>query len=162
LKALGCKPKLIFVTGGPCSGKGTQCAKLVEEFGYQHLSVGDLMRAESKNGSDFGKDLAKTMADGRLVSTETTIKILFNGMMANPARTYLIDGFPRAVDQAILFEQTLLEVGVILHFEVTKETMFARCMKRAETSGRADDNEETINKRVDTYFESSEPVVAYY
>lgn len=83
-------------------------------------------------------------------------------MMRNPAKAYLVDGFPRAVDQALLFEQTLLECQTILHFEVTKETMFARCMIRAETSGRADDNEETINKRVETYFQSSEPVITHY
>lgn len=102
------------------------------------------------------------MSDGALVPTEVTIKILFQGMLKNPAKAYLIDGFPRSADQAMFFEQNILECQTILHFEVSKETMFARCMKRAETSGREDDNEDTIKKRVDNYFETSAPVVEYY
>ena len=60
------------------------------------------------------------------------------------------------------FEQSLIECQTIIHFEVTKETMFARCMKRAESSGKEDDNEDTINKRVETYLETTEPVIDYY
>ena len=130
LKVLGCHPKVIFVTGGPCSGKKVQCAKIVEEFGYKHLSVGDLMREEAANPTtDDGKRLAKTMQDGALVPTETAIKIIFNGMVRNPAKSYVIEGFPRSIDQAMVFEQTLIEIQTILNFDVTKETMFARCMK---------------------------------
>jgi UMP-CMP kinase len=72
---------------------------LVEEFGYKHLSLGDLMRAEAANPTtDDGKRLAKTMQDGALVPTEVTIKILYQGMLKNPAKAYLIDGFPRSAD----------------------------------------------------------------
>jgi hypothetical protein len=66
-------PKITFVLGGPASGKGTQCAKLVEEFGYTHISVGDLMRAEKDRGSKDGEKIKKIMAEGGLVPFELTV-----------------------------------------------------------------------------------------
>jgi adenylate kinase family enzyme len=98
-KALGGNvPKVIFVCGGPASGKGTQCARLVEEFGFTHVSLGDLMRAEAEKPTKEGERLKKTMADGGLVPTETSVAILVNGMIAKPSKSYLIDGFPRSTD----------------------------------------------------------------
>lgn len=162
-KALGGNvPKVVFVCGGPASGKGTQCARLVEEFGYTHLSLGDLMRLEAEKPTKEGERLKKTMADGGLVPTEQTVAILVNGMIASPSPAYLIDGFPRSTDQALYFEQNVLECQKILHFEVTEQVMFERCQKRAESSGRTDDNPETMKKRVANYKETSEPVVEYY
>lgn len=79
-----------------------------------------------------------------------------------PSKTYLIDGFPRAIDQATYFEKNVIEAHSILYYEVPKETMLARCAKRAETSGRADDNPATMEKRVNNFFEHSQPVVDYY
>ena len=158
----GKTPKVIFVCGGPASGKGTQCSRLVEEFGYKHLSLGDLMRAEAEKPTKEGERLKKTMADGGLVPTEQTVAILVSGMVSNPSPAYLIDGFPRSTDQALFFEQNVLECQRILFFDVTEETMYERCMKRAETSGRADDNPETMKKRVTNYLETSAPVIDYY
>lgn len=83
-------------------------------------------------------------------------------MIANAAPAYLIDGFPRSTDQALFFEQNVLECQRIVHFKVSEETMFKRCQKRAESSGRADDNPETMKKRVANYKETSEPVIEYY
>lgn len=103
-KAIG-SPKIIFVLGGPASGKGTQCEKMVEEFGYTHISTGDLMRNEMASGTKEGDRIKKIVADGGLVPHELTVKILINALIANPSENYLIDGFPRAVDQAIYFEQ---------------------------------------------------------
>jgi len=97
----------VITIGGPASGKGTQCAKLVEEFGYTHISVGDLMRLEKDKvglkfitvkGTKDGEQIKKIMADGGLVPFELTVQILINGLIANPSKNYLIDGFPRAVD----------------------------------------------------------------
>ena len=82
--------------------------------------------------------------------------------MSSSSTNYLIDGFPRAVDQAKLFESHGLTPDKILFYDVPQETMIARCMKRAETSGRSDDNAETIKKRVQTYFNQTLPVVDYY
>lgn len=107
-KLLG-NPKITFILGGPASGKGTQCAKLVEEFGYTHISTGDLMRAEIAKGSKEGERIKKIVNDGGLVPFELTVQVLINGLIANPSKNYLIDGFPRAVDQAIYFEQHVCE-----------------------------------------------------
>lgn len=103
-KTLGYTPKVIFVCGGPASGKTTICNKLVEEFGYCHLAVGDLMRKKSLEPTKDAERLKKTMADGGLVPTEATVAIIVNGMIDNPCRAYLISGFPRSTDQAIYFE----------------------------------------------------------
>jgi adenylate kinase family enzyme len=98
IKAMLGNPKITFVIGAPGSGKGTQCDKLVEEFGYTHISTGDLMRIEGKKGTKEGEQIRKRMKDGLLVPYETTVQVLINALIANPSQNYLIDGFPRAVD----------------------------------------------------------------
>jgi adenylate kinase family enzyme len=81
--------------GGPGAGKGTQSAKLVEEFGYCHISTGDLMRAEIKSGSELGNKMKEIIDNGDLVPLDMTVQVLKNGVKANPAESYLFDGFPR-------------------------------------------------------------------
>ena len=133
-KMLG-NPKITFVLGGPASGKGTQCAKLVEEFGYKYISVGDLMRAEVDKGTKDGEKIKKIMAVGGIVPHELTVSLLINALIANPSKNYLIDGFPRAIDQAIYFEQNVMECQTVIFYEVSEETLIQRCMGRAKTSG---------------------------
>ena len=164
LKKLLDDPKIIFVLGGPASGKGTQCERIVQEFGFSHISTGDLMRAETSKGTKLGEQIKKIQKEGKLVPFEVTVQVLINGLIATPSKTktYLIDGFPRALDQANYFEKNVIEAHQILFYDVPKEKMLERCMKRAQTSGRADDNEVTIQKRVDTYFAQTLPVVDYY
>ncbi len=94
--------------GGPGSGKGTQCDKLVKDFGLQHLSLGDLLRDEVKQGSRIGRESSKLMAEGKLVPTSVSLELLKKAMCGSPSRDcqgYLIDGFPRAIDQAIAFHK---------------------------------------------------------
>lgn len=153
LKKLLGNPKIIFVLGGPASGKGTQCAKLVEEFGFTHISTGDLMRQEMDKKTKEGEKIVKIVQAGGLVPFELTVQILINALIATPSQNYLIDGFPRAVDQAIYFEKNVVEAHSILFYDVPQEKMLERCMKRAETSGRLDDNAETIKTRVQNYFD---------
>ena len=100
LKKLLDDPKIIFVLGGPASGKGTQCNKIVEEFGFSHISTGDLMRAEAAKGTKLGEQIKKIQKEGKLVPFEITVQVLINGLIATPSKTktYLIDGFPRALD----------------------------------------------------------------
>jgi adenylate kinase family enzyme len=95
--------------GGPASGKGTQCEKLVEEFGYKHISTGALMRAETQKGTKIGDDIAAIQKAGGLVPYQITVQLLINALIANPSKNYLIDGFPRAVDQATHFESEACE-----------------------------------------------------
>jgi len=111
------------------------------------------MRAEIAKGTKEGDRIKKIVADGGLVPFETTVTLLTNALIATQSKNYLIDGFPRAVDQAQFFEQQVVETQQVLYYEVPQEIMIERCMKRAETSGRDDDNAETIKKRIQQYFD---------
>jgi len=155
-------PKITFVLGGPASGKGTQCEKLVEEFGYTHISTGDLMRAEMKKGSKEGEQIAKIVGEGGLVPFELTVQVLINSLIATPSKNYLIDGFPRALDQAIHFETMCCEAQSVLYYNVPEEICIERCMERAKTSGRTDDNQATIIRRYQNYVDQTKPVIEMY
>ncbi|XP_069465218.1 adenylate kinase isoenzyme 1 isoform X2 [Ambystoma mexicanum] len=158
------KSKIIFVVGGPGSGKGTQCEKIVAKYGYTHLSSGDLLRAEVKSGSARGKKLAEIMEKGELVPLDTVLDMLKDAMLAKVAKSsgFLIDGYPREVKQGHEFEKKIAPASLLLYIDAGAETMTKRLLKRAETSGRADDNAETIKKRLDTYYKATEPVIAMY
>jgi UMP-CMP kinase len=155
---------VIFVLGGPGAGKGTQCANLVRDYGFTHLSAGDLLRAEQdRPGSEFGDMIRTYIKEGQIVPMEVTIKLLENAMTStiekNGNRKFLIDGFPRKMDQAVEFEGQVVKSVFTLFFDTSEETMRKRLLKRGETSGRADDNEESIKKRFRTFVETSMPVV---
>ncbi|XP_030853317.1 adenylate kinase isoenzyme 5-like [Strongylocentrotus purpuratus] len=156
--------KIIFVVGGPGSGKGTQCANIVSKYGFTHLSSGDLLRAEVASGSDRGKELTEIMEKGQLVPLDVVLALLKEKMIANAETStgFLIDGYPREVEQGAEFEKQIGECTFTLYFEVSDETMTARLLNRAKTSGRVDDNEETIKKRLATFHESTKPVVDCY
>lgn len=156
--------KIIFVLGGPGSGKGTQCDKIVQTYGFTHLSTGDLLRDEVASGSDLGKQLTQIMERGELVPLDTVLTLLRQAMLkkASTSKGFLIDGYPREVDQGKKFEADVAPVSSVIYFEVSDATMKSRLLKRAETSGRVDDNEETIVKRLKTFHDLTTPVVDYY
>lgn len=156
--------KIIFVVGGPGSGKGTQCEKIVQKYGYTHLSTGDLLRAEVSSGSDRGKKLSAIMEKGELVPLDTVLDMLRDAMIAkaDSSKGYLIDGYPREVNQGVEFEKKIAPPTLLLYVDAGKDTMVKRLLKRGETSGRVDDNEETIKKRLETYYKATEPVIAMY
>ncbi len=98
---------MIFVVGGPGSGKGTQCERIVAKYGYTHLSSGDLLRAEVASGSERGKQLNELMQKGLLVSNQFVLDMIKDAMLKNvsTSKGFLIDGYPRQVDQGIEFEK---------------------------------------------------------
>ncbi|KAI9747181.1 MAG: bifunctional uridylate/adenylate kinase [Lichina confinis] len=173
---------VIFVLGGPGSGKGTQCGYLVKDYGFVHLSAGDLLRAEQdRPGSEFGELIHRCIREGVIVPMEVTIALLENAVREamtesspsgdtnedkDPERKltgrFLIDGFPRKMDQAIEFERTVCESRFTIFFDCPIETMLERLLNRAKTSGRADDNPDSIKKRFRTFEETSMPVVDYF
>ncbi|XP_030063820.1 adenylate kinase isoenzyme 1 isoform X1 [Microcaecilia unicolor] len=158
------KSKIIFVVGGPGSGKGTQCERIVEKYGYTHLSTGDLLRAEVASGSQRGKKLSAIMEKGELVPLDTVLDMLKEAMIAKAdvSKGFLIDGYPREVKQGEEFEKKIGPPTLLLYVDAESDTMVKRLLKRGETSGRVDDNEETIKKRLDTYYKATEPVIAFY
>ncbi|KAJ3358219.1 Adenylate kinase isoenzyme 1 [Allomyces javanicus] len=157
--------KIIFVLGGPGSGKGTNCTLLKDAFHLTHLSAGDLLRAEVASGSPLGSELNRMMAEGQLVPMDVTIHLLREAMARAPATSngYLIDGFPRQVDQGKAFERLMHVVpAAVLFFDCSTEVMTQRLLKRGETSGRPDDNMASIKKRFKVFTEQTMPAVEYY
>eukprot|EP00158_Paraphelidium_tribonemae_P005648 Partr_v1_DN27445_c1_g1_i2_m71973 putative adenylate kinase len=153
----------IFVLGGPGAGKGTQCQNIVRDFHFVHLSAGDLLRAErNRPGSQYGELINNYIKEGQIVPMEITIKLLEAAMTESNATRFLIDGFPRKMDQAVAFEEQVCESAMILYFECPDDVMLQRLLKRGETSGRVDDNEESIRKRFVTFHETSYPVIENY
>ncbi|KAJ0116019.1 hypothetical protein N8I77_003896 [Diaporthe amygdali] len=162
---------VLFVLGGPGAGKGTQCSKLVSTYGFTHLSAGDLLREEQdRAGSEYGQLIKDYIKDGKIVPMEVTIALLENAMKAsiagNPTspkgRRFLIDGFPRKLDQALKFEESVCAAEFVLFYDCPEAVMEERLLERGKTSGRADDNEESIRKRFRTFVDTSMPVVEYY
>ncbi|GAW07507.1 MAG: UMP-CMP kinase [Lentinula lateritia] len=169
------KVTVIFVLGGPGAGKGTQCARLVEDFSFSHLSAGDLLRAEQhREGSEYGQLIQTCIKEGSIVPMEVTVKLLENAMTATLAERrsgegwtdgrgrFLIDGFPRKMDQAEKFEHDVGKATAVLFFSTTQEVMLDRLLERGKTSGREDDNVESIKKRFNTYKEQTMPVIEHY
>ncbi|KAG1170742.1 hypothetical protein G6F70_007487 [Rhizopus microsporus] len=158
---------VVFVLGGPGAGKGTQCENLKKDYGFVHLSAGDLLRAEQKReGSKYGEMINNYIKEGLIVPMEVTIALLEQAMkeaIANGQGTrFLIDGFPRKMDQAIKFEEVVVPSKLVLYFECPEEVMLKRLLKRGESSGRVDDNIESIKKRFVTFIETSMPVIDEY
>ncbi|KAF2454916.1 adenylate kinase-domain-containing protein [Lineolata rhizophorae] len=158
---------VIFVLGGPGAGKGTQCARLVSEYGFAHLSAGDLLREEQdRPGSQFGDLIRENIKNGVIVPMEVTIALLEAAMgrvmEGEGKRKFLIDGFPRKMDQALKFEEAVCPSAFTLFFDCPEDILLERLMKRGQTSGRSDDNAESIRKRFKTFVETSMPVVDFY
>ncbi|OMJ21443.1 Uridylate kinase [Smittium culicis] len=156
--------KVIFVLGGPGSGKGTNSQFLVKDFGFVHLSAGDLLRAErQRDGSKVGELISDYIKNGLIVPYEITISLLRDAIMDNPtAEKFLIDGFPRSLDQAVAFEASITNCQGVLYFECPEKILFDRIMKRSETSGRTDDNAESLKKRFAVFQNESYPVIEDY
>ncbi|KAF8738605.1 hypothetical protein AX14_010902 [Amanita brunnescens Koide BX004] len=166
---------VVFVLGGPGSGKGTQSAHLVKDFGFCHLSAGDLLRAEqNREGSQYGDLIRKCIREGTIVPMEVTIRLLKNAMdtvlredregdgWSDGRGRFLIDGFPRKMDQALGFEEQVCSSSLVLYYSTTEEVMLSRLMERGKTSGREDDNVESIKKRFYTYQSDTMPVIHHY
>ncbi|MED6158528.1 UMP-CMP kinase 3 [Stylosanthes scabra] len=154
-------PKVVFVLGGPGSGKGTQCSNIAKLFGYTHLCVGDLLRAESESDSKNGKMIKNAMNEGKIVPSQVTIKLLQQAMRKIGKDKFVIDGFPRSDENRAAFENvTGIEPAFVLYFDCPVEQMEQRLLSRNQ--GREDDKIETIKKRFKIFLECSLPVISYY
>lgn len=154
--------------GPPGSGKGTQSEKLIEKYGWIHLSTGDLLRKEMKEGTPLGKEAKSLIEKGHLVPDEVVIGMISSALEANPeAKGFLFDGFPRTVAQAEALDKLLnfrkTAINTVLFLTVNEEELIKRLVGRAETSGRLDDADPEIQrKRQDVYKNETLPVATYY
>uniref|UniRef100_A0A087YF80 UMP-CMP kinase n=1 Tax=Poecilia formosa TaxID=48698 RepID=A0A087YF80_POEFO len=166
------KPQVIFVLGGPGAGKGTQCSKIVEQaFNYTHLSAGDLLRAErGREGSEFGQLIDNYIKEGKIVPVEITISLLRQSMAETMTKDqtkncFLIDGFPRNEDNLQGWNRHMegkADVKFVLFFDCSNEVCIDRCLERGKSSGRTDDNRESLEKRIQTYLNSTRPIIEQY
>uniref|UniRef100_A0A8D0H6N1 Nucleoside-diphosphate kinase n=1 Tax=Sphenodon punctatus TaxID=8508 RepID=A0A8D0H6N1_SPHPU len=138
------KPVVVFVLGGPGAGKGTQCARIVEKYGYTHLSAGDLLRDERKRpGSQYGELIENYIKDGRIVPVEITISLLKRAMdetMTTNAQKnkFLIDGFPRNEDNLQGWKKTMdgkADVSFVLFFDCDNEPAGSQSLTQYSGSG---------------------------
>lgn len=157
------KPIVVFVLGGPGAGKGTQCQKIVDEFGYVHLSAGDLLREERKEGGPQGELIDSFIKEGKIIPVKITvglIKVAMEKAGKDGKSQFLIDGFPRNEDNLEGWNEVMdgvCDVRFVLFLDCPEQVMEKRLLSRGE--GRADDNIESIKKRFRTYIESTMPIV---
>lgn len=159
--------KNIIIFGAPGSGKGTYSDEIVSRYGMGHISTGDVLRAEIKNGTELGR-LAKGIIDkGQLIPDELMIDILAKVYDEQiPGKGVIFDGFPRTIAQAEALKKMLSErgheLGNMIELIVDEETLMARLLNRAKEQGRADDNEETIKARFQVYHKQTEPLAEWF
>lgn len=162
------KMKNIVIFGAPGSGKGTQSDKLIEEYGLGHISTGDVLREEIKKGTELGKTAQSYIDKGNLIPDELMVNILA-GVYDSFGRGHkgvIFDGFPRTIPQAEALKQMLSErgdkVAAMIELDVPEEELMKRLILRGQQSGRADDNEETIKKRLVVYHSQTQPLIEWY
>ncbi|CAM5135540.1 unnamed protein product [Eretmochelys imbricata] len=150
------KSNIIFVVGGPGSGKGIQCEQLAQKYGFTHLSVGDLLRCELTSSSERSKLIKDIMECGELVPGDIVLALLKEAMIASLGDTkgFLIDGYPRDVKQGEEFECKIGEPKLVLCLDCSTETMSNHLLNT--------DDAETVMKQIETYYQATEPMIAYY
>ena len=160
--------KNIVIFGAPGSGKGTQSDLMIEHYGLGHISTGDVLRAEIKKGTELGKTAQSYIDKGNLIPDELMISILANvyDSFGRGHKGVIFDGFPRTIPQAEALKEMLDErgdkVAAMIELDVPEDELMTRLIKRGQDSGRADDNEETIKKRLIVYHSQTQQLIEWY
>ena len=158
----------IVLFGPPGAGKGTQSAKLIENYGLIHLSTGDMLRKEISEGTVLGMKAKEIMDAGILVPDEVVIGIINSRIDSESgANGFIFDGFPRTIPQAEALDDLLKtkesEITTMLALEVEQQELVKRLLLRGEESGRSDDaNEDVISQRIAEYEDKTAPLAKYY
>lgn len=158
----------LILFGPPGSGKGTQAARLADEYNLVHISTGDLFRSEMEAGTELGRQANQFMSRGELVPDEVTIGILRNKMTSHrEAHGFIFDGFPRTVPQAEALDQLLSmldqQIDALIMLDVPEEEIVMRILLRGQQSVRPDDNdEEIVRNRYKVYLSKTAPIYDYY
>lgn len=157
-----------MIFGAPGSGKGTQSELIIKKYGLGHISTGDVLRNEIKNGTELGKTAAGFIDNGQLIPDNLMIDILagvYDGF-GKEHNGVIFDGFPRTIPQAEALKAMLSErghrVAAMIELDVPEDELMARLIRRGQESGRSDDNAETIKKRLGVYHSQTAPLVEWY
>ena len=157
----------VLLIGPPGSGKGTQGERLAARLGVEHIAAGDLLRAEVAAGTPLGEQVTDLMRQGELVPDVVVLGLLLPAVLrAAAGGGYILDGFPRTVEQADearkLAEQADASPDAVLYLDVDQAELIRRILRRAEEQGRADDTEETVRTRLRVFAEATRPLVDHY
>lgn len=158
----------LVLFGAPGSGKGTQSAKLIDEYGLYHISTGEVLRSHIARGTELGKTAEKYISKGNLIPDDLMIMILDDVLEreGKGKKGVIFDGFPRTIPQAEALEELLkkhdTELHAVVGLEVPEDELIERMLNRGRDTGRADDNPETIQHRLQVYHEQTSPLRDYY
>ena len=159
--------KNIVIFGAPGSGKGTQSDKMIEKYGLNHISTGDVLRSEIKKGTELGKTAASYIDNGQLIPDDLMVSILAGVYDSfGDHKGVIFDGFPRTIPQAEALKKMLDErgdkVAAMIELDVPVDELMKRLLLRGQQRGRDDDNEETIKKRLVVYHSQTQPLIDWY
>lgn len=159
----------VVIFGAPGSGKGTQSERIIKEYGLHHISTGEVLRDHIARGTELGKIADGYISRGQLIPDDLMVRVLASVLDDNPEKTskgVIFDGFPRTIPQAESLKKMLAERGSEVHavigLEVPEEELIRRMLQRGKETGRADDNIDTITKRLKVYHEQTAPLREYY
>ncbi|HEV3462498.1 MAG TPA: adenylate kinase [Actinomycetes bacterium] len=157
----------IVLLGPPGAGKGTQAARVACQFGAPHIATGDIFRANVAEGTELGRTAQEYMDRGDLVPDDVVIAMVAERLASDDCRAgFVLDGFPRTVNQAEALDRQLVEVGspldAVLCFEAAEEELLRRLAGRAAAQHRADDAEQTIRHRLEVFAIKTRPLIDYY
>ena len=160
--------KNIVIFVAPGSGKGTQSEKMIEKYGLGHISTGDVLRDQIKRGTELGKTAKGYIDNGQLIPDDLMVSILADvyDSFGKEHKGVIFDGCPRTIPQAQALKDMLAKrghkVAAMIELDVPEDELMKRLIKRGQESGRSDDNEETIKKRLTVYHNQTSPLIEWY
>ena len=160
-------PLNVLLLGPQGAGKGTQAKRISEEYGIPHIASGEILRAEMNAGTELGRRVKDVYDRGDLVSDDLMIELIRNRLEQPDTESgFVLDGFPRTTVQAEALDSMFADIGrnlsVAFALQIPDEVAFERLRRRADLEGRADDTDEAIQRRLDSYHRETEPLIEYY